>query len=401
MRIVQINAVYGCRSTGTIMRQLQDACFAQGIDAYVAYSWADRPSTEIRNGYRIGNSLTEKTHALLSRIAGRQGYFSHFTTWLFLRFISRLKPDVVHLHNLHSNFIQLNCLLRFLAKNNIRTIITLHDCWYYTGGCFHYSSVNCQKWKDKCGNCPKRIKDTPAYLVDASRSVLLDRKKYLNSIPRLTIIGASKWISEECRQSVIGIKDIRYIHNGFDFSVFQPKESSWRKKLGLEGKYIIIGPANKWYQKINQPTLNYFVRTMYDDMVLVLFGAIPNQSVESGRLMHIDYIESASEMAQLYSMADVMVNCSREDTLSSLNIECQACGTPVITYDATGNKETVDGKFSLSVTSGDFEDLFSAMLKVREIGKKNICNNCISWARQEFSYNDFIDSYISLYKEEH
>lgn len=399
MKVVQINAVYGCKSTGTIMRQLQDACLARGIDAFVTYSWADRPYTEIRNGYHIGNCLTEKVHAFLSRIAGKQGYFNRFTTWLFLRYLSRLEPDIVHLHNLHSNYIHLNSLLRFLGKNDIRTIITLHDCWFFTGGCFHYSSVNCQRWKYECGNCPKRRKDTPAYFVDASSSILQDRKKYLNSIPRLTIIGASKWVSEECGQSILKTRDIRFIHNGFDFSIFRPTESTWKKQLGIEGKYVILGPASKWYQEINHSTFDFFVQSMDESMVLVLFGGRPNHVPESKKVVHIDYIQNAYDMAAVYSMADIMVNCSREDTLSSLNIECQACGTPVVTYEATGNKETVDGVCSLAVESGNYEDLFFAMLTIREKGKGNLSSGCISWVNQEFSYCDFIDKYISLYEE--
>ena len=106
MRILQINAVYGHGSTGTIVRDIEQLCVHRGIECFVASP--DPMVKKAENGYLIGNTFDHKLHALLCRISGKQAYFSHFPTWNLCRYISRIKPDVVHLHNLHSNFIQLN-----------------------------------------------------------------------------------------------------------------------------------------------------------------------------------------------------------------------------------------------------------------------------------------------------
>lgn len=269
MRVIQINATYGIGSTGTIMKDIHEACVNNGYDSYVAYAYTNEA---ISHGYQIGNWFSNKLHALLSRISGKQAYFSIIPTLKFIKHLKALNPDVVHLHNLHSNYINLPILLKYLAKYDIRTIITLHDCWWYTGGCFHYTLAGCNKWLRNCGKCPKKMQDTPAYLFDISSRILKDRKKYLSAMPRLTIVGVSDWISNEARKSFLRKHCIQTIHNGIDLNVFKPTQSLIRNKLGLENKFIILGPASKWLQSYNKFGLEYFSKKMKSDEILLLYG---------------------------------------------------------------------------------------------------------------------------------
>lgn len=102
-------------------------------------------------------------------------------------------------------------------------------------------------------------------------------------------------------------------------------------------------------------------------------------------------------MAELYSMADVFVNCSREDTLSSLNLECQACGTPVVTYDATGSKETVDEVCGFVVSTGDAEALWEKVVEVKRMGKHTLSAQCREWIETHFEKSRNYEKYIELY----
>lgn len=397
MKVLQINAVYGQGSTGTIVRDIEQLCFKSGIECYVASP--DPKVREAKHGYVIGNALDHKLHAILSRIHGKQAYFSHIPTRNFLKWIDEIKPDVVHLHNLHSNYIHLNMLLDYLAEKDIRTIITLHDCWFFTGGCSHYLSTGCDKWLLECKACPRKKMDTPAFLNKHSLQMLADRKKYINAIPRITIIGASEWIANECKRSVLSSCDIRYIHNGFDLNIFKPTESNIRKQYGLEGKYVILAPAGKWYLPINKATLDYFLANMTDDMILVLFGCSTFHDSLPENVREIGYIQHPKEMAALYSMADIFVNCTREDTLPGVNLECQAVGTPVVSYDATGCKETVNGICGRCVTTGNYQALYQAVLEIRSIGKSAIQDQCIRWIRDNFEIKDAYNKYIGLFLE--
>lgn len=392
MKVLQVNATYGLGSTGTIVRDLKECCEANKIECYVAYALTDE---KVERGYKIGNWLSNKLHALLSRIAGKQAYFSYLPTIRFIRYIRNLQPDVVHLHNLHANYINLPMLLKYLAKNDIRTIITLHDCWWYTGGCFHYTAAGCSKWLDKCGNCPKRTADTPAYLYDRSAKILEDKKQLLLAIPRLTVIGVSEWISNEARKSFLASKEIKTIRNGIDLTVFKPTPSDLRERLGLEGKYVIIGPASKWLDPINKEVLDYFATNMKPDEVLLIFGAESIKIALPSNVKLYGYTRDKHELAAIYTMADVFVNCTREDSLSLINVEAQACGTPVVTFDATGPKETIDEENSLSVPVGNYEKLYNCVQFIRRKDRSD--SNYLKFISQKFPKRDKCKEYLNFY----
>ena len=394
MKVLQINAVYGHGSTGTIVRDVEQLCEQSDIECYVASP--DIKVRDAKRGYVIGNALDHKLHALMSRIHGKQAYFSHIPTKNLLHWMDKVRPDIVHLHNLHSNYINLNMLLDYLAKKDIRTIITLHDCWFYTGGCFHYASVGCNGWLRKCGICPKGKRDPIAIFSKKTAQILADRKKRLLSIPRLTVTGVSDWISGEARKTFLCNCKIVTIHNGVDLTVFKPTPSDLRKRLNLEGKYVILGPASKWLHSVNREMLEKFTKLMQPDEVLLLFGAVQEKVGLPFNVRTYGYTKDRTELSALYTMADVFANTTREDSLSLINIEAQACGTPVVTFLDTGVFDTVDNEFGYKVKTGDAFQLYDAIVEIknRTIDKKQMQH----WVRQRFDYRLNYIQYIRLYE---
>ncbi len=242
MIILQINAVNTIRSTGRQVSELSNFLLKSGNESYIAYSYGQ----DLENGYKIGSKIDHKIHSLLSRIFGLQGYFSKISTKKLLKYIESIKPDVVHLHNLHSNYVNLNMLLNYLGENNISTVITLHDCWFYTGKCTHYTIDNCYKWKDQCGNCPRLSKDNKSWIFDKTTKMLSDKKRLLNNIPNLGIVGVSDWITEEAKKSILkNSKSITRIYNWIDTNTFNPSNNDQiKQKLGLSDKCSILGVSS-------------------------------------------------------------------------------------------------------------------------------------------------------------
>lgn len=404
MKVLQINAVYGQGSTGTIVRDIEQLCEQSGIECYVASP--DPKVREAKRGYVIGNILDHKIHAFLSRIHGKQAYYSHIPTRNFLCWIDEIVPDIIHLHNLHSNYIHLNMLLQYLADKNIKTIITLHDCWFYTGGCFHYTSAGCSKWLIDCKNCPKQKSDTLSFLRKYSAKILADRKKYLLAIPRLYITGVSEWMAHEPLKSFLKDVPNYVIHNGIDMNVFRPTASDFRDRLQLQSKYVILGPASKWLLPINRDVLIRFVGQMQSDEVLLLFGVwtdklrtyLNSLNLPEGKVKTYGYTKNREELAQLYTMADCFANTTREDSMSLINIEAQACGTPVVTFDQTGPKETVDNVNSFSVHVGDADKLYDAIQMVRQRQTKANQQEILEFVASNYEIKTTYQKYIELFK---
>lgn len=396
MRILQINAVYGQGSTGTIVRDIEKMCEESGIECYVASP--DKKVLKAKHGYVIGNTLDHKIHALLSRIHGKQAYYSHIPTRNLIRWIDEIKPEIVHLHNLHSNYIHLNMLLHYLAERDIKTIVTLHDCWFITGGCFHYTAAGCNKWLTNCKNCPKKKEDTPAFFSKQSAKILADRKKFLLAIPHLYITGVSQWMANEALKTFLKDTPNYVITNGIDMEVFKPTPSDFRKRLGLEDKYIILGPASKWLLSVNKQVMAEFSNIMQPDEVLLLFGVTNAIDNLPDNIITYGYTKNREELAQLYTMVDVFANVTREDSLSLINVEAQACGTPVVTFNQTGPKETVDDINSFNVPVGDVHKLYEAVQKVRKQTTEDTVTQCVQFVHEKYEVYNTYKKYIELYK---
>lgn len=396
MKVLQINAVYGQGSTGTIVRDIEKMCEESGIECYVASP--DKKVLKAKHGYVIGNTLDHKIHALLSRIHGKQAYYSHIPTRNLIRWIDEIKPEIVHLHNLHSNYIHLNMLLHYLAEKDIKTIVTLHDCWFLTGGCFHYTAAGCDKWLTNCKNCPKKKEDTPAFFSKQSAKILADRKKFLLAIPHLYITGVSQWMANEALKTFLKDTPNYVITNGIDMEVFKPTPSDFRKRLGLEDKYIILGPASKWLLSVNKQVMAEFSSIMQPDEVLLLFGVTNAIDNLPDNIITYGYTKNREELAQLYTMVDVFANVTREDSLSLINVEAQACGTPVVTFNQTGPKETVDDINSFNVPVGDVHKLYEAVKKVRKQTTEDTVTQCVQFVHEKYEVYNTYKKYIELYK---
>lgn len=397
---MQINAVYATGSTGYIVSDIHTLSLENEINSYVAYSTSPLSKNEIDNGYQIGTTVGKKIHALMCRINGKQAYFSRIATQNLLKYIKTVNPDIVHLHNLHSNFINLNMLLKFLGKEKIKTIITLHDCWFYTGGCFHYTSVKCDKWLKECGRCPKKKTDTASLLFDCSKKILRDRRKYLCGIDDLTMVGVSEWISKEAKKSFLGCKNIMTIHNGIDTDYFKPTNSDFRLKNNIsDDKFVILGIANKWLLPINKSLLSAMLDFLNDDMFFVMIGCTDEQQrILPEKIKALPFISNRDELRKIYSACDVFANCTWEESLSLVNVEAQACGTPVVTYSDTGVYETVDDSSGFKIENGNIEQFLQAIQTVKEKKKQYFSKECREFVVKEFNKETNYEKYIKLYR---
>ncbi|MDE6947206.1 MAG: hypothetical protein K2P14_08500, partial [Anaeroplasmataceae bacterium] len=142
MKVIQINAVYKLSSTGHTVLELHEFLLNNEIKSYVACA----NTAESDEVYLIGSAFEKKWHALMSRLFGVQGYFSRRGTRKLINYMQNIKPDIVHLRNLHANYLYLPMLFSYLGENDIGTVSTLHDCWSYTGKCTHYTLDRCYKW---------------------------------------------------------------------------------------------------------------------------------------------------------------------------------------------------------------------------------------------------------------
>ncbi len=126
------------------------------VGSAILHTQANRILAHVRRLELIKSVISYIIHTyLFSRILNLKGFGSWIETKLFIRKIKKIAPDIIHLHNIHQNFLNLPLLFLFLKKAGIPVIWTLHDCWAVTGGVLISCTINAKNWKTGCYRCPR------------------------------------------------------------------------------------------------------------------------------------------------------------------------------------------------------------------------------------------------------
>ena len=338
MKIVQINS-FSNGSTGKIMMSIHNELINKGNDSYAI--WGRGRKEENRNEIYLNDKLGVYYHALYSRLTGKTGFASRKSTKKLIKKMDKIKPDIIHLHNIHGYYINIELLFNYIKNNNIKVIWTLHDCWAFTGQCSHFTIPNCDKWRRECNKCPI-LNQYPKTIKDNSKWNY-NKKKELFSGLNMKIITPSKWLAELVRQSFLKNYPVEVINNGIDTNIFKPTNSNFRKEHNLENKKIILGVASVWDKRKGLSDFIKLSKILDDKYSIVLIGLDKKQIKEMPKnIIGITRTENQKELAEIYSTSDVLFNPTYEDNYPTVNLESIACGTPVLTYDTGGSIEFVD-----------------------------------------------------------
>ncbi len=398
MKILFINSVYNWGSTGKIVHSLFKACEADGIEAAVCYGrtmTAEKPAPE-KNVFKFASESETRLHALFTRITGRTGCFSFFSTRRLIKFMDEFKPDVVNLHEPHAYFLNLKPFFEYLKKHDIPLVYTFHCEFAFTGKCGH--PLECENWKCGCGNCP-HLRDYPKTLFFDRTASMLREKKELFSGQRMIIVSPSKWLAERTAQSILKGSDIRVIPNGIDTDIFQPQNSdALRKKLGLEDKKAVLAVCPDFADPLKgtRYLIKLAERFSGENIRMILVGknsdkfAFPDNVIKTGRT------ENQRELAEYYSLADCLVICSDMENLPTTCLEAVCCGTPVAGFDVGGTKETAPGELGRFCEYGNMDALEE---NVRHFLLSKPDAKLFDVMRKKYSRDEMDRQYRSVYSE--
>jgi putative colanic acid biosynthesis glycosyltransferase len=396
-KLLQINSVVNSGSTGRIAEEIGQTAIAAGWESYIAYGRNERPSSS--KLIKIGTDKDIKLHGLQTRLFDRHGLGSKGATTDFIRQVEDIKPDIVHLHNIHGYYINMEVLFLYLKKVNIPVVWTFHDCWPLTGHCAHFTFVGCEKWKTQCYNCPQKKNYPSSWVVDRSEKNYNLKKELFTSLPNLTLVPVSNWLSEILKESYLQHYPLNVINNGINTEVFKPSSDKvFRIKYSLENKFILLGVATSWGSKKGLYDFIELSKLLKTDYQIVLVG-LSRKQIEKlpDNILGIERTESVKELAEIYSASDVFVNPTYEDSFPTTNLESLACGTPVITYKTGGSPEAIDELTGIVVEQGNIGKLIDAINKVKDKGKQSYSEACVNRAHRLYKKEDRYQEYIELY----
>ena len=160
-----------------------------------------------------------------------------------------MNPDIIHLHNIHGYYINIEILFDYLKSSKKPVIWTLHDCWSFTGHCAHVDYIRCDRWKSSCYSCPQKNQYPKSILLDKSKENYILKKNIFSSLDKLKIVTPSEWLKKQLSESFLSEIPVEVIYNGVDLNVFKPVTSNFRKANNLQDKYIILGVASPWHKR--------------------------------------------------------------------------------------------------------------------------------------------------------
>jgi putative colanic acid biosynthesis glycosyltransferase len=399
MKVLQVNSVYKRGSTGKIVYDIHKFLQEEGIESVVCYGRGQKENEF--DVYKTSSEKLAKYNALRARVIGLQYNGSWIATNKLIKVIEKEQPDIVHLHCINGNFVNIYRLLDYLKVKKIKTVLTLHAEFMYTGNCGH--AYECEKWKTGCGKCPQLWHATNSYWFDRTNtSWELMKSAFEGFDDNLIVTSVSPWLMARAKQSaILGGKEHVVVLNGIDTKeVFHPSNFEYlREKHGLTDEKIILHVTANFTNEIKG---GKYVRQLAEklkdkNIKIIIIGNTDKKLNLPTNIIDIGRIFNQKELAAFYSLADLTILTSSRETFSMVCAESLACGTPIVGFKAGAPEQISLTEFSEFVDYGDLNALEDVVL--RWIGsKKTLKDKIANEANKKYSKVNMVEKYIDIYK---
>lgn len=392
-KIVYINlGNYG--STGKIISDISDLAEKKGAYTYKCYPQERYNVKSDNNDYIISNNLYLKINRKIAIYTGKNGGFNILATYKLLQYLKKISPDIIHLHNLHNSYINLNMLFKFIKNNNIKVVWTLHDCWAFTGHCAHYTLANCDGWRNECIKC-EHYKDYPYGIFDNAHANYKRKKNMFCGIKDLIITVPSNWLSQEVSKSYLSEYTTCVINNGIDTDIFKPTKGDFVERYGLQNYKVILGVSFDWTEKKGIDVFCNLADKLPEDYKIVLVGESQDKILPNN-IIQIPRTNNRKELAEIYTSAYVFVNPTKEEVFGLVNAEALACGTPVITFNTGGCPEILDEASGYVCNANNEDEIIECLKKIE---KRYPSSETCRKRAEHFDYRLQYKEYIELYEK--
>lgn len=390
--LLQINTNVGWNSTGRIIEDIGRLAMERGWLSTIAYGRNINgvPSSASRL-VRVGNNRDVWAHGISTRLFDRHGLGSRKATLNLIKRIEEIRPNIVHLHNIHGYYLNYPELFSYLNRIGVPVVWTLHDCWSFTGHCAYFDMADCRKWTTGCNRCPLKSMYPASIVCDNSVRNYEIKKETFTSLENLHIVTVSNWLKNVVDRSFLGKYPSYVIYDGIDVES-EPVRKTPKERL-------VVGAASKWDPRKGLNTFVELRKILPDDVRIVLIGLSARQihSLPTG-IEGLPRINEREALNEWYRRASVFVNPSMSETLSITNIEAQGCGTPVVAFDSGGMRETIMAGTGLLVTPEDVDGLAGAVNTILNSPGKFSRNACQEHVKAKFNKTENFNRYIDLYE---
>lgn len=347
-RLLQVNTTMGRTAPALIADELDRLATAAGWDCHLAYG---RPGPlaggfDPASRHRLASTAEVAWHGAMTRLADRHGLHSQRATERLCRLIDRLQPDVVHLHNIHGYYLHYPVFFRYLRRSGLPVVWTLHDLWPLTGHCAFFASDRCQGLARGCAGCRRKGVYPGSLLLSRAEANFREKQAAFAGLDRLHLVAVSQYVADCLPGSILGEYPVTTIYNGVDMPAHVPRAAT--------DSPLALGVAYRWDERKGLADFVELRRRLPDDWRIRLIGLTKRQiAALPGGIEGCERVDSPAELRRHYAEATVLVSLSHGESLGMVSLEAQACGAPVVMYDAGGCAETIAPDTGLAVARGD------------------------------------------------
>ncbi|MCL2875145.1 MAG: glycosyltransferase [Betaproteobacteria bacterium] len=400
MRIVQVDVVFGVLSTGKIVQDLCDGLQKLGHEVLAAYGRGKKSSS--LGVLKIASNAEVVFHAGMTRLTGWTGCFSPLATRRLKQAINEFQPDVVHLHEMHGYYVNINDILRFLGDRRIPIVWTFHSEFMYTGKCGYANE--CERWKTGCHDCPQ-LRECPSSLLFDHTKQMYERKRgTFQFLSKLRLVTPSDWLKQRVGESFLRERQVDIVYNGVDTTnVFYPRDRSMaRARLGITSKYVVVSVAPKLMipRKGGDWVLELARRMVEVDVTFLMIGVDADFRIDSPNVTALPRTHDQQFLAEVYSASDVFLLPSQKETFSMVVVESLACGTPVVGFDCGAPREVAPDGYGHWVNYGDIDALQRVLVGVLDGSlPMKTREECRMFAENRYSKFSMVEKYLNIYRE--
>ncbi len=405
MKVLQVNCVYNNGSTGKIVYEIHRELTETGVDSVVCYGRGARVHEP--RVYKTAGELYAKAQKFSTFFSGIMYGGCLISTGKLISIIKKETPDIVHLHCINGYFVNIYRLVSWLKKNKIKTVLTLHAEFMYTGGCGH--ALDCDQWRGEqgCGNsgCPRWRQETKSKIFDRTGAMWKKMKKAFDGFYDCQVVSVSPWLCERAKVSPI----LRHLTHSVVMNGVETKErfhpysasdiASTKKELGIGDGRIVFQATPYFSDEENNIKGGRFLIELarkIPEVTFVIAGSSkPDMDIPSNMVL-LGRVNDQKRLALLYSMADLTVLTSKKETFSMVTAESLCCGTPVVGFEAGAPEMIAISEYSQFVPYGDGEKLLAAVKSW--LGKKEGFPQLAVEAQKNYSISAMTGGYMAIYQ---
>lgn len=338
MRVAEVSA-FSQYSVGKIMRDIKDYIDKNTGDVCnIFYARGEGP----QDGgiHKYAKNLEIYLNAIRARLLDDDGFGFKGNTRRLIKRLKEFNPDVVHIHCLHGYYMNVELLFKYFKESGVKVIWTMHDAWAFTGHCCFFSMVGCTKWKKQCKKCIQKSEYPTSIGFDKSFRNYNKKKNVFRSLDssQMELVTPSDWLKNLIKESYLNKFNVTTIHNTINYSVFNLSPSE--EQISLPNKKILLGVASVWDKRKGLETFLDIAKVISDDWHIILIGRIDQKVKMPNNVTHISRTSNQQVLKAYYQKATVLLNPTLDDNYPTVNLEAQACGCCVVTFDTGGCCET-------------------------------------------------------------